>query len=333
MLGAAAGADDSARTTHPTPTAGIGAGQPVGRHGSVTLSGMLWVWLALGTAIGETVRDLSLRVVLRDGGWSTLRVIGLSSALAGLLLLPLALSQPAPIDGPAFAAALVLGGSLNALAFWCYGRAIAREDLSLVLPLINLSPLALLLAGWLVLGERPGPWAVLGVALLVLGALLLGKPIGRPGLGLGTLWASPGCRSMLLVALLWGVGASVDKLGVNAGGSVAWVLALQLSIGTSLLGLSARQRSRGVVRPGGLSPALILALTLAALAGAAGTVLQMEAIRQTDVVHVIAIKRLSTLMGSSAGVFALEERDGLRRLGAAALMLLGAATVLWGALA
>ncbi|MEX1315986.1 MAG: EamA family transporter [Synechococcaceae cyanobacterium] len=301
---------------------------------------MPWVWLALGTALGETLRDLCLRAVLRDSGWSTLRVIGLSSALAGLLLLPLVLSQPPVIDAPAFTAALLLGGSLNALAFWCYGRAIAQEDLSLVLPLINLSPLALLLAGWWVLGERPGPLAVLGVALLVLGALLLGHPTGRPGLagrGLGRLWASPGCRSMLLVALLWGIGASIDKLGVNAGGSVAWVLALQLSIGTSLLGLSLRQpgstpQRRGRQAPARIGAALALALALAALAAAAGTVLQMEAIRQTAVVHVIAIKRLSTLMGSGAGVLALGEAEATRRLLAAALMLSGAATVLWGAL-
>jgi drug/metabolite transporter (DMT)-like permease len=304
------------------------------------LSGVPWLWLALGTAIGETLRDLCLRRVLRDSGLSTLRVIGLSSALAGLLLLPLVLSQPQAIDGPAFAAALLLGGSLNALAFWCYGRAIAQEDLSLVLPLINLSPLALLLAGWWMLGERPGPLAVLGVALLVVGALLLGHPTGRaglPGRGLGRLWSSPGCRSMLLVALLWGIGASVDKLGVNAGGSLAWVLALQLSIGSSLLGLSLRQpdqtpRLRARRRSGRIGPALAVALALAALAGAAGTVLQMEAIRQTAVVHVIAIKRLSTLMGSGAGVLALGEAEAARRLLAAALMLLGAATVLWGAL-
>lgn len=301
------------------------------------LSGVPWLWLALGTAIGETLRDLCLRTVLRDSGLSTLRVIGLSSALAGLLLLPLVLSQPQPIDGPAFAIALLLGGSLNALAFWCYGRAIAQEDLSLVLPLINLSPLVLLLAGWWVLGERPGPLAVLGVAVLVVGALMLGHPggqSGKAGRGLGRLWASPGCRWMLLVALLWGIGASVDKLGVNAGGSVAWVLALQLSIGASLLGLSLRQQPQrhGRRRAGRIGAALTLALAMAALAGAAGTVLQMEAIRQTDVVHVIAIKRLSTLMGSGAGVLALGEAEAARRLLAGALMLLGAATVLWGAL-
>ncbi|WP_043368605.1 EamA family transporter [Cyanobium sp. PCC 7001] len=307
-----------------------------------------WVLLALGTAAGETVRDLALRAVLRHSGWSTLRVIGTSSALAALLLvLPVLLAGGPPVQWQAFVAALLLGGSLNALAFWGYGRALALEDLSLVLPLINLSPLVLLLAGWWVLGEQPSPTAALGVGLLVLGALLLGRAGQRPaGIGLHRLWTSAGCRWMLLVALLWGIGASVDKLGVRAGGSLLWVMALQATIGGTLLGLSlplaagaappARSSAsssawRAAETPG-WPGALSLGLLLAGFAGAVGTVWQMQAISQTAVVHVIALKRLSTLLGSGAGVLALGEPEGRRRLVAAALMLAGAATVLWGAL-
>jgi drug/metabolite transporter (DMT)-like permease len=288
------------------------------------------VLLALGTAAGETVRDLALRAVLRRSGWSTLRVIGSSSGLAALLLLlPVLLTGGPPVQWQAFGAALLVGGSLNALAFWGYGRALALEDLSLVLPLINLSPLVLLLAGWWVLGERPSPAATLGVGLLVLGALLLGRSRKRSGgSGLGQLWASAGCRWMLLVALLWGIGASIDKLGVQAGGSLLWVMALQATIGTTLLALGSGPPARAPAWTG----ALPLGLLLAGLAGAVGTVWQMQAISQTAVVHVIALKRLSTLLGSGAGVLALGEPEAPRRLLAAALMIGGAATVLWGAL-
>ena len=299
----------------------------------------VWVWLplAMGTAVGETIRDLALRGVLRHTRFSTLQVIGLSSALSSLMLLPVLWHDPLDVSWLAFFAALSLGASLNTLAFWSYGRALAIGDLSLVLPLINLSPLPLLLAGWWLLGERPGPAAVIGILLLVSGALLLGQTQGtgtknhRP---LGQLWTSPGCRAMLLVAFLWGISASVDKLGVLAGGSVLWVLALQGSIATSLLGLSLRPSALSVESAstsqrwfmGGL-----LALLLAGASGAAGTVMQMEAIQQTAVVHVIAIKRLSTLMSCGAGVLVLGEPAGRLRLAAAALMVLGAASVLYSA--
>lgn len=300
-----------------------------------------WVLLALGTAVLETLRDLALRKVLRQSGWSTLQVIGLSSALAALLLgLPLLLAAPQPLDGGVFLAALAVGGSLNALAFWGYGRAIALEDLSLVLPLINLSPLVLLLAGWWLLGERPSAAAAAGVGLLVLGALQLGRSSGDGSVarlpGIGRLWGSPGCRWMLLVAALWGVAATMDKLGVQAGGSLLWVLSLQLVIGTTLLSLALPgTRTKGQTSgAGGLAGwrRVMPLLLVAALAGAVGTVWQMEAIRHTAVVHVIAVKRLSTLFGSGIGVVALGEAQGRRRLLAAALMVLGAATVLGSAL-
>jgi drug/metabolite transporter (DMT)-like permease len=59
-----------------------------------------------------------------------------------------------------------------------------------------------------------------------------------------------------------------------------------------------------------------------------GMGLQMEALRRTAVVHVIAIKRLSTLFSAAAGVLWLGEPRGALRLSAAALMLSGAVLVL-----
>jgi drug/metabolite transporter (DMT)-like permease len=67
---------------------------------------------------------------------------------------------------------------------------------------------------------------------------------------------------------------------------------------------------------------------LCGLTGAVGMVCQMEALRQTAVVHVIAIKRLSTLMSATVGVTLLDEPRGGLRLPAAALMLAGAIAVL-----
>jgi drug/metabolite transporter (DMT)-like permease len=59
-----------------------------------------------------------------------------------------------------------------------------------------------------------------------------------------------------------------------------------------------------------------------------GTALQMEALRLTAVVHVVAIKRLNTLFGSVIGVLWLGEYSGSLRLPAAALMSGGAVLVL-----
>jgi drug/metabolite transporter (DMT)-like permease len=284
----------------------------------------------LVTALCETGRDLVTRDLLRRSGWSSRRVMGLNALVSGLLTLPLLVLHPSSPDLPALLLALAVGGLLNAVAFWAYGRALARGDLSLVLPLINLSPLVLLLSGWLLLGERPSAAAAGGVILLVLGALLLGRGVS-PGARLIT---SPGARPMLLVALLWGVAAAFDKLGVRAGGSLLWVVLFNLTVAAPLLlPLPAPWRSSAVqpsARPGKPPwPAALVALFLIGGAlGAVGMIAHMEALRFTAVVHVIAIKRLSTLWSALAGVAWLGEPRGSLRLPAAALMLAGAVVVL-----
>ncbi len=291
-----------------------------------------WSLLALGTACCTTAADLALRALLRLG--FTVRLgLGLSCCLTALLGLPWLLLWPPPLDGPALLAALLASGLVNALAFWAYGRGVARGDFSLALPLLNLSPLVLLASGWLLLGERPQPVAAVGVGLLVLGALLLRSSVGagRP------LWQAPGAAEMLLTAVLWGVGASIDKLGVRSGSGLLWVTALHAVVGLPLLLpalLAGDQRRLPAARPLAGAPwwqrrlPLLLAVALLALVASS---LQMEALRSTAVVHVVAIKRLSTLLGSLAGVLWLGEPGGALRLPAAALMFSGALVVLLAA--
>lgn len=285
--------------------------------------------MALLTALCETGRDLVMRTLLRRSGWSSRRVMGLSALVSGMLTVPLLVLHPSSPDLPVLLRALAVGGMLNAVAFWAYGRALARGDLSLVLPLINLSPLVLLLSGWWLLGERPSAAAGGGVALLVLGALLLGRAVS-PGAGLIN---SPGARPMLLVALLWGIAAAFDKVGVRAGGSVLWVVLFNLTVAAPLLlPLPAPMRS-AVLQPSGRpspqwAPALAVLILIGGALGAVGMMAQMEALRFTAVVHVIAIQRLSTLWSALAGVAWLGEPRGSLRLPAAALMLAGAVCVL-----
>jgi len=293
-----------------------------------------WSLLALGAAICTTAADLLLRSLLRHGLTARL-AMGASCCMTTLLALPLILLLRPAISPGALLTALAATALINGVAFWSYGRALASGELSLVLPLINLSPLVLLLSGWLMLGERPHLLVVAGVVLLVCGAILLGR---SDGLRRGLLRA-PGARAMLLTAVLWGIGGSIDKLGVRAGGSLLWVAGLNLVVGAPLLlgALAAGDPRQLIASPQGPARELfagaegrrrLLQLLAVGLLALVGTALQMEALRLTAVVHVVAIKRLSTLFGSAIGVFWLGEYSGSLRLPAAALMSGGAIVVL-----
>ncbi|MEB3325389.1 MAG: EamA family transporter [Cyanobacteriota bacterium] len=289
---------------------------------------MTWPVLALLTAFCQSGQDLLARNLLRHGGLSSRLVMGVGCLVAALAALPLALLPgPAP-RLPAILLALAATALVNGFAFWAYGRALSRGQLSLVVPLLNLSPLVLLLSAWLMLGETPGPGGVMGTLLIVVGALWLGSTQeGSRGL-----WSAPGARWMLLVALLWGIGAGIDKLGVRASSTFGWVVGLNLVVGVPLaFSALAAGEGQGLAQlpPGepfwrgrkGL-------LLLFGLIGAVGMALQMEAVQRTAVIHVIAIKRMSTLLSAAAGgLFFGEPSPGLR-LQAVALMLSGAVLVL-----
>jgi len=137
---------------------------------------------------------------------------------------------------------------------------------------------------------------------------------------------------MLLVALLWGIGAGIDKLGVRASSTFSWVVGLNLVVGVPLaLSALVAGEGQGLARLPTDEPfwrgrkGLLL---LFGVIGAVGMALQMEAVQRTAVIHVIAIKRMSTLFSAAAGgVFFGEPSLGLR-LQAVALMLSGAVLVL-----
>jgi drug/metabolite transporter (DMT)-like permease len=186
-----------------------------------------------------------------------------------------------------------------------------------------------MISAWLMLGETPGPGSLAGMVLIVLGALRLGATDGEPSL---SLWNTPGARWMLLVALLWGIGAGIDKVGVRASSSLAWVVGLNMVVGLPLT-LSAlvagEGRSLGLRSgDGGFWQSNWGILLLFGGIGALGMAMQMEAVQRTAVVNVIAIKRLSTLFSAAAGGMFLGEPRPDLRLPAVALMLAGAVLIL-----
>ncbi|MBN1275094.1 EamA family transporter [Candidatus Woesearchaeota archaeon] len=65
-----------------------------------------------------------------------------------------------------------------------YLKSVRHSELSSSIPLMNLSPLFLLIIAYVLLGERPGPVSVVGVLLLVTGTYFLqsGSASGRKGL-------------------------------------------------------------------------------------------------------------------------------------------------------
>lgn len=290
----------------------------------------MWIVLALVAAVCTALRDVASKHAVRRASPTAvgLGVAAVPAILLGIIVL--AGRPPAPGDG--FWTALLVSGGINALATPLIVLALQRSDLSLVVPLTSLTPLFMVLTGAIVLGERPGPMGVVGVGTIVVGAWLLALPAHRQGAldPFRALLRDPGARAMLLVAFLYSISATYDKVGVQASSPLFWAAAVNLVV-MAVLGAAV---ARGLLRTRSRRPApsadtevpalaALPAILLAGLVAAIMAAAQMTALLLTLAAYVIAVKRISTLFGVLLGHSVFQERAVRQRLAGAAVMLAG----------
>ena len=280
---------------------------------------MVWFFLTLVTALTQAVKDTFLKRALR--GIDPALVMFAYCVAASVFLWSFAAASPAPRIADAFWPFLLIGGVLGGVTYWIYGRALAAGDLSLTLPMLAFTPLFMLVTSPLTVGEFPGPAGLGGILLVVAGAYVLNLRERRRGL-LGpvrALLTNKGSRLMLLVALIWSVGANFDKLGLTASSPAVWGAAVYTATALALFpGVAAgipnirRQLARAP-----------LALVTAGFLEAVGLFCQMQALPMTQVSYVIAVKRLSIVFGVLLGAMVFREPDLSQRLPGALLMVVG----------
>jgi drug/metabolite transporter (DMT)-like permease len=235
---------------------------------------------------------------------------------------------------------------LNVLANTAFVVALARSPISVTVPLLSLIPAVTVGFAWPMLGERPALLQLVGIALVVLGALLLGSERavapGHTGNALALWWRSlrqqSGALLMLVVVVCWALTLPLDKLGIELVGPARHGVALSggVALGTLLLLVAQQvQRRRGVVVA--TTPAAppardraTLPLMLGAMAvAAAGLVLQLLAIQAVLVGVVEAVKRAIGNVGAlGMGALAFGEPIGWRKGVALALLVGGVMLVL-----
>lgn len=296
---------------------------------------MLWLALASGTALCEALKDATGKQALQSlDEYSVL--LGLTSTGALLMGILMLVTGGVPTLGPDFGRALLIGGSLNILAFTLYTRAIKIADLSLTVPLVTLTPLFLLVTSPIIVDEWPTGLDAIGVLLLIVGSYMLNlKP--SEGLTLAPLKAlmiNPGSRMMLGVAFLWSITSNFDKVGTLNSSSLFWGMSL---FGTIAVGMvpfvvqRARQKGMGpVIGSWRTDQSVYLRsqarfVILAGVFQSIGISLQFVALTLAPVAQVVAVKRMSALISVGFGYILFGEQGLRERLLGAAIMVSGVA--------
>jgi drug/metabolite transporter (DMT)-like permease len=208
-------------------------------------------------------------------------------------------------------------------------KALQSSDLSVCTPMIAFTPVFLLVIGPLLTGDTPSYAGIIGAILVVAGSYVLN--ISRSSAGLlapfKALYTDRGPRLMLILALMWSITGSVDRIAVQRfdpffwGSSQVCIIALLLIPIVLRSGALASRPRLGDIR----SLCTIGATNCLALAT------YLIALQYAPVHYVICVKRLSIPLSAVFGRIMFNESLLADRLPGAILMLLGVVIIsLWG---
>ncbi len=287
---------------------------------------MGWALLSFLTAIFRSLADVFSKIGLQR---ADLYVVSWSIRAFSLpVLLPVLFFIEIPSVDPLFWVALIVGSGLNVITTILYMRAIQDSDLSVTVPMVSFTPVFLLLTSPIMVGEFPDLIGLLGVLFVVGGSYMLQiQKADLDALGpFKAIWRDKGPRLMLLNAAIWSVTANVDKIGIEYSSPFLWVVLTHTAITIGLLPIMLRRSPHRVHE----LHSRFWALFPIGLVTSIALICQMAAIKMTLVVHVIAIKRVSTVLSVVWGAMIFKEPGFGNRLGGVLIMLLGVLLITLG---
>ena len=220
--------------------------------------------------------------------------------------------------------------ALNIVANLCFFRAVTVSPLSLTVPLLAFVPVFTTIAANPMLGELPRTQQLVGIGVVVVGALTLnaGAAQTRSPIAFGrALLGERGSLPMLVTALCWSLTIVVDKLATrHAGFGIHGAL---LNAGLALFGLALLGARGQRVELRGLREAWKPWL-FATCMGAAGLGAQLVAVQHLFAALVEAGKRaIGTTLSVVVGRVVFGEAINRFKVTAVVLMSLGAGIIVW----
>ncbi len=280
---------------------------------------MFWLILSLLSAFFESIKDFFSKKSLKNIDVYT---VSLSFWLFSFPIFFIALLITGiPEIKPGFWPVLAIIGIIGPISHVLYMKAIESSELSIVLPVIAFTPLFLLVSSPIIVGEFPNLLGLAGVLLIVLGSYVLNikeksKEYLKP---FKMLLTEKGPRLMLIVALIWALGANFDKIAIKNSSPTFYVLSIDVIfiIVLSILTLLKSKNSLSLVYTD------LKKLVPIGFFGGFGLITQMMAINMAYVSYVISIKRLSIIFGVLIGYFVFKEKNIKERLLGSIIMILG----------
>ena len=285
---------------------------------------MTWFALSLGAACTQAVQFALIKG--RARGIPPLVIVAWTQAVAcsGWVMYLVASGHPFVVPRrmwPAIAvSALLVMGFSGLLA-----RASARGDISVVGPILALSPIFTVLPDAALSGGLPNALGWLGLGFSLIGTTSLSSASTGRG-RIRELFARGDVLDALGAAILLGFLAAVDRWGARTLGPPTYLVcahgATAVLTGTVVLVTTPRGLAESIV------PRNLLTVVGHGVLGFAGTGMQTTALTMAPAAYVNAIRRMSAVMAVLLGRALFGEPDLGRRLVSALLACAGALCLL-----
>lgn len=258
----------------------------------------------------------------------------LTANLASLLVtLPLAIwYHQFPLHDPVYVGALLAGSVLSGLGGFALTTALARSEVSLVGPVMTLTPGVVVVIEGLLLGDLPGPHGLAGLALLMAGGYVLSieddeAPWYRP---FQRLFSEPGSLFTIAAALCFAAAATFGRIGILHSDPLSFAMMVAL-INPLALFVLFTLRDRHFYRE--LAPARLRGtqwhLLLLGVLFALMRIADQIALSLTLASYAMAVKRSSGLFAVLLGHWFLSEDHTQAKLAGSVIMLLGLFVLVW----
>jgi drug/metabolite transporter (DMT)-like permease len=245
-------------------------------------------------------------------------------------LLVLLLSLPVPQLGPGFYRAILAALPLELLALILYFKALKLSPLGLTVPFLALTPVFLMAIPYLLLGERISFTGGAGIILIATGSYTLNLRSRSAGLltPFRAVLRERGSLCMIGVAVLYSFTATLAKKAITCSSPLffAGLYPILLFICLTPVALWKGRHEPGFPEGQGL----LRATLLPALFSLGETISGVIALSLTNVAYMIAVKRLSLLMGIMYGHCLFREEGFSERLTGGGLMVAGVALIVVG---
>ena len=287
---------------------------------------MSWFFLSLLAALSLATSDALTKRFFSNLSPLMMGLARLGYALPWLLAALFFI--PWVIPDTTFWFCIAIGLPMEALAFYCYMKALKVSPLSLTVPFLAFTPGFIILTGWIILGEEISPGGFCGIILIIAGAYFLNISKTSYGLlsPLMAIFREPGSRLMLLVSFIYAFTSTIGKLAIIH--SNPYFFGITYNIALAML-MTLFLPAAAIAEPGkNLIRRPLIGLILGALV--ATTIFShMLAISMTNVAYMISLKRTSLLFGVLYGALWFKEEKIAERLTGAIIMISGVFIIGW----